>query len=284
MFHPAQPYPVDARPTGPRALMDVGAINGDVKAGPRRFWTTTEVRILHATYPTGGLEGCVAALPGRSASSIYQRAGREGLRKRNASGGVTERRVWPTTPQIDAAITRVYSGAPSNGAVKKLALTLGRPRGWICNRARALGLVVPRFKEAPWSEAEIEIVRAHGGKHPDVVRRIMKKAGFTRTATAIKLKTKRLHIAREVDENLYTARGLGIALGIDSGMISSWIARGWLKARRKPVPKGCDPEKGNWVIARRDVRNFVIDNVAVVDFRKVDKFWLVDLLAGKGEA
>jgi hypothetical protein len=33
-----------------------------------------------------------------------------------------------------------------------------------------------------------------------------------------------------------------------------------------------------WWVRRRDVKAFVADNVAQIDFRKVDKVWLVDLL------
>ncbi len=35
------------------------------------------------------------------------------------------------------------------------------------------------------------------------------------------------------------------------------------------------------MIAPEDVREFIIRYVAVIDFRKVDKFWLVELLTGK---
>jgi hypothetical protein len=31
-----------------------------------------------------------------------------------------------------------------------------------------------------------------------------------------------------------------------------------------------------------DIARFVVDNVAAVDIRKVDKFWFVDLLAQRG--
>ncbi|MFC0243657.1 hypothetical protein [Rhodopseudomonas telluris] len=37
-----------------------------------------------------------------------------------------------------------------------------------------------------------------------------------------------------------------------------------------------------WSIHRRAVRAFVIDNIASVDFRKLDKFWLVELLTSAG--
>jgi hypothetical protein len=34
-------------------------------------------------------------------------------------------------------------------------------------------------------------------------------------------------------------------------------------------------------IHRHDVRAFVVANVAAVDLRKVEKFWFVEMLAGK---
>jgi hypothetical protein len=61
--------------------------------------------------------------------------------------------------------------------------------------------------------------------------------------------------------------------------VTGWVNKGWLRAARRGTER--TPQQGgdeHW-IHMRDVRRFVIDNVAAVDFRKVDKFWLVDLLA-----
>ena len=265
-------------PSSVRAILDTAEAPAGMRKGAKRFWTNKELRIIRETYPLGGLEACMAALPDRSASGIYQAAGREGVRKLNAAGKPLERRTYSSTPQIDAAIRAVFMGEPKLGAIKRLALTLGRPRTWVSNRARFLGLVVPRFKQLPWSEAELAIVRQYGKYHPDTVRRHLKEAGFSRSSVAVSLMVKRQHIEREIDDNLYTARGLGLALGVDSQAVTTWIARGWLKAKRKKVEAGCDPLKGDWQIHRNAIRDFVVENVALVDFRKVDKFWLVDLL------
>ena len=39
--------------------------------------------------------------------------------------------------------------------------------------------------------------------------------------------------------------------------------------------------EGEWFIRPRRLRQFIIDHVALVDTRKCDKYWLVDLLADK---
>ena len=50
--------------------------------------------------------------------------------------------------------------------------------------------------------------------------------------------------------------------------------------RRSRRGTKCLPQQGGDVhsIERADLRQFVIDNLALIDFRKVDKFELVDLL------
>jgi hypothetical protein len=147
--------------------------------------------------------------------------------------------------------------------------------------------VVPRFREGHWSELEIEILREAGVSHPDTVRRKLKLAGFKRTATAILLKQKHLRILREIDDNgKFTATSLGEIFGVDRDTVRGWVNKGLLAGNRLRSFAGAEKapahDKAWWQFTRREVRQFVIDNVAVVDFHRVDKFWLVDLLTESG--
>lgn len=275
----------DRQPVGGyiRDLIDANPMVGERRAGGRRFWTGRELKVLAAHYPVGGVEACLPLLPGRSASSIYNMAGIKQLRRPNATGVVTERRHWVWSAQQDAAIRTVYAGRPERGAVKHLATTLGRPLYAVSQRALTLGLTLPRFKELPWSEAELDLLRSLGAaKDPRTLQRIFRKAGFARTATAIKIKCRRLHIDREADDGHYTGYGLAIALGVDRKRVSAWIERGLIKARRHRVSEG-PLDDAPWRISRRHAREFIVDNVAIIDFARVDKFWLVDLLTGRAE-
>ena len=76
---------------------------------------------------------------------------------------------------------------------------------------------------------------------------------------------------------MYSASGLANIMGIDDHTIANWIAKGLLKATRKDS----DCKNSTYQILPKDVRDFIKSNVAIVDLRKVDKFWLVDLLTGE---
>lgn len=258
-------------------LVDHNPIVGAARTGARRFWTGAEEKVLRAVYAQGGVAAAVPALPGRSAAAIYNRANQLKLKTaREAS----PRERWANSPQIDEAIRRVYQGAPRSGDIKQLALNVGRPRGYVSTRARALGLTQPRFKEPNWTGAEIAIVVAHASMCLQSIQRRLKRAGFARTATAIKVRLKRLGADRR-DDDRCNARELSQLFGVDQSTVVGWIEKGWLKARHIDADKTLGKGR-NWSIHVRDVRRFVIDNVAAVDVRKVEKFWFVDLIAGGG--
>src|SRR6185437_5070024 len=105
-------------PSGIRELLDCNPGAGTPRAGPRRLWTGREEKILRETYPSGGVSACVAALPGRTAPSIYQRAGVLGLRVPGRDGKVHERQAWESSEQIDALIRRTYQKTPTKGDIQ----------------------------------------------------------------------------------------------------------------------------------------------------------------------
>ena len=112
--------------------------------------------------------------------------------------------------------------------------------------------------------------------------RHLKAKGYSRTETAVIVKLKRLHIPRGRNAALdhYTAQGLAKLFAVDSHVVGAWIKKGWLKAKRRGTDRVAAQGGDEWWIHRRNVRAFVIDNVAAIDIRKVEKFWFVELLAG----
>lgn len=262
---------------GLRDLLDQNPVVGGMRAGPKRFWTGREEKILRASYPRDGLAGCVPQLPGRSASSIYQRARILGLVSPRTNEAVPRQR-YTSSDAIDAVIRRVYQATPSKGDIGRLARTVNRPRWWVSKRGAALGLAAPRFKSPRWSEAENEIVEAMAHRHPRTIRLALKRAGFERTETAITVQRKRLGASTE-DPDHFTARGLAAVMGVDSKGVTAWIVKGWLRAKRRGTARVGVQGGDEWWIHRRDVRQFIVENVAAVDIRKVDKFWFVDLLS-----
>lgn len=269
---------------GIRELLDDNPIVGQRRDGSKRFWTTAELKTLLDHYPRGGVAACVPVLPGRSANSIYQRAAILGIRTAaQAKRAGVPRQRWFSNPQIDAAIRNVYQGEPREGEVKALARTLGRPRWYVSKRATQLGLKSPRFKEPPWTEAELELAASNAHKQLETIARIMRGAGFARSPTAIKVKLVRMgrKVGREADVNHYTANHLSKLFGVDCHVVTAWIKKGWLSAGNRGTSRTWQQGGDEYWVHNDSVRQFVIENVAAVDFRKVDKFWLVDVLTNR---
>lgn len=261
-----------------RALLSRNPVIGEPRRGSRRFWTTREEKLLGEHYPQGGVEACLSHLPGRSAAAIYNHAGGLSLQAPTAQKHDFRRQRWTSSDQIDAVIRRVYQRTPTKGDIDALAIAVTRPRWWVTKRASKLGLLAPRFKEPGWTDAERTIVCDNYHRAPRTIQRMLQRAGFVRTETAITVMGKRLGATRE-DPHHLTAHGLATLMGVDGKTVTGWIARGLLKARRRGTSRTAEQGGDQHWIHLRDARAFIIDNAAVVDIRKVDKFWFIDLLA-----
>lgn len=241
----------------------------------RYFWTMPEVKALKEHYHAGGAAACRERLPNRSERAIYAQARHLGLKYKN---GRRPRLKYETTEEIDQRILDCYQNHPAPGAVKRLAHSLRRPFWWVKKRAMHLGLARPNRRDPEWTEPEIALLAKHAHKTPEVIRRILLKNGFRRTANAIMIKCRRLHLDT-LDTEHYTARSLAREFGVDSHTVTRWIEQGWLKASRRGTQRIEAQHGDHWWIKRKDVHNFIKETFQMIDFRKVDKTFLVDLLA-----
>lgn len=231
------------------------------------FWTLPEVAILRQHYPVDGPEKCAHLLPHRTLGSIYQQARLSGLR---APKSPAVRHKWETTPYIDAEIRRVYQSVMKKNDAQKLAARLGYPRWWVCKRAALLGLVAPRFKEPAWSADEVALLEMHSTKHPKIIQKHLKAAGFERTETAIIVQRKRRKLETQ-DPDYYTTGELALMMGVDPTTVMRWIESEGLPARKGVLRR----------VSRAALRNWIRDHAQSVDLRKVDRFWFIDLAFSK---
>lgn len=274
---------LDISPHGIRDVLDQNPVVGERRSGVRRFWTGREEKILRAHFPGGGLPACLPLLPGRTAASIYNRANQMGLRSTpllKKNGMPRER--WSTNEQMDRVIRDVYSRAPKKNDINRLAATLNRPRWWVSARARRLGCVTPRFKEPLWTEAEDALIAANASRRSETLVKLLQRQGFKRTASAVTVRLKRLGqpTGKNADIDHYTGNALAGLFGVDRSTVKGWIVRGLLKAGRRGTERTEANGGDEYRIHRRDVRRFVIENVAAFDIRKVEKHWFIDMLAG----
>ncbi len=70
--------------------------------------------------------------------------------------------------------------------------------------------------------------------------------------------------------NDFNVASIAVWFGVDDHTVKAWIKRKLLKSQKR--------EGNRYYIRRAWVKSFVVNNVAIIDFRKIDKYWLVDLL------
>ena len=193
-------------------------------------------------------------------------------------------RTYVFTPEQDALIRRTYEGGTGQfigkgPVIRLLALRLGVPKWRVCRRAKEIKAYQPRVKELPWSERELHILELNALLTPIRIRLKLKAQGFTRSENAIKIKCTRRHMKQQMNKG--SARAIAACFGVDASTVSDqWIRKGLLKAKRRGTLR--TPQQGGdeWLIKEKDIRDFVIQHVGIIDFRKVDKYWLTALLAG----
>lgn len=235
-------------------------------------WRTTEVAALRQHYPAGGVRAAAGALPGRTDRAIYAQAHLHGLRAPEIERRGPRLR-HKTNEAIDQAIRAAMPGCTARGSVAALADDLGRPSWWVSKRAAHLGLVVPRTRQPEWSKAEDLILMELEGKALSTIRRALAGIGSARTETAIAVRSKRLHISR-IDPDVLNALGLAKALGVDGKTVTRWIATEGLPATRE----GSDRDQ--WRINMKRLRAWFATHAQLIDLRKVDRFWFIEITCG----
>jgi hypothetical protein len=246
-----------------------------------RFWSDAELAIMRQYFPKGGASAVMAKLPQRSRTAIYGLAHKLGLSAPGHRPGTKHAR-YELTAGLEARIRETWPSLAAKGATAKFAEQIDRPRWWLEKQAVKLGLSTLQRKEPPWTPAEDALMAKVPLHAPAKCSEIFREHGFSRTPTAIVVRSKRLGLKRRYKETL-SGTSLAVILGVDNKTTTQWCVAGLLKATRRPSQRL--PQQGGapWSITRADARQFVIDNIASIDIRKVDKVLFVDLLVNLGE-
>ena len=188
---------------------------------------------------------------------------------------------WPISPEMHKEIKRLYQtrvGMSKDHPVKAYAEKIGYPRWKITRYAMTQGWVARQKKARGWSEKELRILQQSAHRHPEVIQRHLKRTGFNRTVVAIVQKRKRQRCLKNIGGQ--SAYQLAQCFGIDSHTITRWIRLGYLKANKRGTERTSKQGGDTYFIRDKWVRDFILEYIAEIDIRKVDKFWFVDLLAG----
>jgi hypothetical protein len=121
----------------------------------------------------------------------------------------------------------------------------------------------------------------HVPRHdPDKASEIFKAHGFHRTPTAIMIRCKRVGLSRRYKDT-FSARTAAEILGMDNKTVLQLCIEGIIKAERRSSRRL--PQRGGspHSITPKALRQFVIDHLGRIDFRRVDKFAIVRLLTAE---
>ena len=185
-------------------------------------------------------------------------------------------RKYLVTPEAHEAIRRAYQGETGNGEIRELAKALGLPRWKITKHAIDQGWITRSKKEPDWTERELGILERSAHRSPAIIQRHLARVGFHRSELGIVLKRKRMRFLQNLDG--HSGRAVAECFGVDEHCVTRWISLGYLKAKQRGTKRTTIQGGDIYYIKDEWIREFVVNTVSEIDFRKVDKYWLVDLL------
>lgn len=190
------------------------------------------------------------------------------------------------TADIDAAIRRVYERR-ERGGNKALARRFGLSPSAISERAVQLGLppliasIQKGKADIRWLPSEMALIEAHLGEPVAQLRIRLAKKGHNRSEPSIRslLYRQRQHGAWPdgqtllEDRDTYSTPDIAQGLGIPLHRVQRWINGGLLRAKG-----GGDHQ---FIVARRELRRFLLAYPAHWDHRPADRWFLLVVLAGE---
>ncbi len=249
-----------------------------------RFWNEAEKAIVKRYYPKGGTAACLAHLEAhRTPSGVYQQAKKLGLTAPQGKADYKGNNGRIVAPKgFDDALRAFYQSGDGKkrGECNTFADKWKMPRWWVTKRAITLQLTMPHKKELPWTAAELALMHKVPLHDPFRCADIFHANGFQRSPTAIVVKAKRIGVSRRFNDGL-SSRQAAELVGFDSKNFGSMIAGGEVKAVRRTDRRSPQQGGSRWIIAPKDLRRFVLDNLERIDLRKVEKFGFVQLIAGE---
>ena len=111
------------------------------------------------------------------------------------------------------------------------------------------------------------------------IQQALLAAGFHRTEPAIAERMKRLDLEVLDKTAVLSANEVGRLLGMEPHIVCGWIKRKLLKAGRDHMAG--DGSTLSWEISRKALRDFLIRYPGEWYPGRCDRYWLVEILAGK---
>lgn len=182
-----------------------------------------------------------------------------------------------STSEMDNAI-RLGFGHQKQGFLLKLASKLGLSENRIKQRAAELGIVMLPLRNKNWSPEEDRLLASEAEKGITLAGLVktLKQKGFVRSLPAVRSRLFRIGVAlyRDCETiDTYNIAQLAALFGVEWHTVKKWIVRLDLPAQRESA-------SAEWRIGRQELRQWVVRNLAAVNFHTLDKFWFAALLSG----
>jgi len=188
------------------------------------------------------------------------------------------RRKYYLSEREQKIIRDLYNGTTVKLNVIMMRLNRKYPRWYVRRAAQEMGL--SRCKEPAWNQKEVAYLLDHYHIRGYVAMRNALKSlngGFTRTRTAIHLKTKRLRICKSSEG--YTMLGMCALFGVDHHKIKEWMSKGYLRGKQRGTNRKKCQGGDMWYFEDAWLRSFIIRHPEEIDLRRVEKNAFIGLLA-----
>lgn len=184
------------------------------------------------------------------------------------------------TDRTDKLIVAAYQSAGYNkGAVKKAQKATGFSIGTLHRRAAELGVVPSHRKLHRWELWQVQLLEKNAHKSLVAINSmITRRGGPSRSPIAIASQLRDLNLGQRqsrIDAGIYSATQAARLLGVTDDVIRRYIDTGMLSARQRD-----DISKREYLITDTDLKKLLVQHTCEVNFTKIDKYWLVDLLTG----
>lgn len=239
------------------------------------IWTHSQLALLKHYPEKGGqwvTNKCneVPGAPHRTVAAVR--------RKARKLGYFAQAESMPTTDHIDAAVRRAYqSGAP--GAAARCAKACNRPMWWVVKRAKDLKLRPLRGRI--FNPTEAACIEANAHLPPSEIQVKLKRLGYARSAQSIRLYITKNGIQPDRDKPL-DAKQTAELFGVEVETLLRHVRSGRLIARR--AGEGGPSSPSVYLIEPKEIARFVIMHPQMIDLRKVEPVWFIDMLATNAAA
>jgi hypothetical protein len=181
---------------------------------------------------------------------------------------------------LDTRIQRIYEEFQLRGQrLERLAAISSQhqvPVPALAIRAVQLGLETGGRIE--WTEAELKILSSTQHLSKQTISSALAAAGYRRSITAGRIIRARQSQVNSVGASHYSRQQLSQLIGIDSNSVRTWLNKGWLQFEMKGTVRTKQQGGDTYIISRQAVADLARKHPELIDFRKVNQGWFINLL------